>query len=144
MENEKDAVQGKRELSEDSAREQMQALMDSYDINQKDLVFDQGEEAIETIINRLVRAIRAGYVEFQSDGSVIHTLTVPKGETTKLIYRRADGIALREAYKSKGDANEKQVALMASLCTMPINAMWELDIKDIFIAQKLATLFMVG
>jgi hypothetical protein len=131
-------------LSEESAREQMQSLMDSYDINQKDLVVDQGPEAIESIMNRLVRAIRTGQIEVQENGSVLHNLVVTKGEVSSLTYRRADGIALREASKAKGGADERQVALMASLCNMPVSAIWDLDIRDISIVQRLGTLFMVA
>ena len=75
-------------LSEDSAREQIQKLMDSYDIDENDLVVDQGPEAIKTILNRLVRAVRTGQIEVKDDGSVVHVLAVAKGETTTLTYRR--------------------------------------------------------
>ena len=129
-------------LSEESAREQMQALMDSYDIDQKDLVIDQGPEAIETILNRLVRAIRTGQIEVQSDGSVVHTLAVAKGETTTLTYGRLNGIAMKARDKAKGGF-EKDCALMGSLCNLPASAMASLDPLDISIFQRLGTLFMV-
>jgi hypothetical protein len=129
-------------LSEESAWEQMNALMKSYDIDKRDVVIDQGEAAIDTILNRLVRAIRTGQMEVQGDGSVLHTLAVPKGDMTTLTYRRLNGIALKARDKAK-EPFDKDCALMGSLCNMPASAMADLDPLDISIFQRLGTLFMV-
>jgi hypothetical protein len=129
-------------ISEESARKSMQSLMDSYDIDQKDLVIEQGPEAVETIINRLVRAIRTGQVEILENGAVKHNLKSPAGDVTAITYRRLNGIAMKERDKAK-HAFEKDCALMGSLGNVPASTMSKLDPIDISIFQRLAALFMV-
>jgi hypothetical protein len=135
-------MQKEYKLSEEAARDQMQTLMDSYDIDQNDLVVDQGPEAVETILNRLVRAIRSGTIEILDGGVVKHNLHVPMGETDSITYGRLNGLAMKARDKAKGGF-EKDCALMGSLGNVPANAMAKLDPVDISIFQRLGTLFMV-
>lgn len=129
-------------VSEESARKEMQRLMDSYDIDANDIVVQQGPEAIETIVNRLVRAIRSGIVEVLENGSVKHNLVVPQGDVLSITYKRLNGFAMKARDKAK-DGIEKDCALMGSLGNVPANAMAKLDPIDISIFQRLAVLFMV-
>jgi hypothetical protein len=132
----------KNKLSEESAREQMQNLLDSYDINKDDLEIENGPEWIASVINRIVRAIRAGHVEILDNGEVTHNLVTPKGDISSITYRRMNGIAMKERGKAKGTF-EKDCALMGSLGNIPPNAMAKLDMVDISIFQRLGQLFMV-
>lgn len=142
MENEKQAERGKRQLSEESAREQMQKLLDSYDIDGNDLEIENGPEWVATVINRLVRAIRAGNVEVLDNGEVRHNLVAPPGELTTITYRRMNGLAMKARDKAKENF-QKDCAFMGSLGNVPESAMAKLDAVDISIFQRLAQLFMV-
>jgi len=141
-ENEKQAVMKKHKISEESAREQMQKLLDSYDIDKNDLEIENGPEWVATVINRLVRAIRAGHIEVLDNGEVRHNLVYPKGDVTSVTYRRLNGNAMKERDKAKGQT-EKDFAFMASLCGSTSNGMAKMDPVDISIMQRLAQLFIV-
>jgi hypothetical protein len=131
-------------LSAEVADEQMDRLMRSYDIDVKDVVVDQGPESIETIINRLKRAIRAGTIEVNDDGSVTHNLTVPMDETSSITYKRMNGKALKEGDKNRSANFDRQCAMMGSLANVPAASMAKMDIVDISVFQRLATLFLVA
>ena len=145
MSNESDKTQSlkKSKISEETAREQMQSFLDSYDIVPRDLVVEHGESGMETIMNRLVRAIMSGQIEMLDNGAVKHNLRFPKGDFTTLEYRRLNGAAIKEADKAKtvfaGHAN-----LMASLSNTSANLMTSLDPVDISVWQRLSQLFMAS
>ena len=136
------AAKKKEMLSEDSAREQMQTLLDSYDIDAKDLAIENGPVWVATVVNRLVRAIRPGHVEILDGGQVRHNLVVPMGDVTSITYRRLNGIAMKERDKVK-EAFDKDCAFMGSLGNMLPGAMSKLDAVDISIFQRIGQLFMV-
>jgi len=132
-----------KKLSEESAREQLQRLLDSYDINANDLEIENGPEFVATVVNRLVRAVRDGHLEILDNGVVKHVLVVPKGELTEIMYQRLNGIALKAADKAKG-AFDGHCVLMGSLSSQGSNVMSGLDPVDISIMQRLAQLFMAS
>ena len=129
-------------LSEESAREQMEKLLKSYDIDKNDLEIENGPEWIASVVNRLVRAIKVGTIEVLDNGVVRHNLVVPKGDTDSITYRRLDGIAMKSRDKAKGTF-EKDCAFMGSLGNMPASAMSKFDAVDISIFQRIGQLFMV-
>ena len=150
MDNERDETQPQAEkkakkgykLSEESAREQMQDLLDSYRIDKDRLEIENGPEWISTIINYLVDAIRMGNIEIMDGGVVRHNLVVPKADTTSITYRRLNGIAMKERDKAKLGF-DKDCAFMGSLGNMTPGAMSKLDAVDISIFQRIGQLFMV-
>lgn len=135
--------ENKKSLSEESAREQMQNLMDSYRINKDRLEIENGPEWVSTIVNYLVDAIRMGNLEVLDGGEVKHNLVVPKGDVTSIVYRRVNGIALKARDKAK-EGFEKDCAFMGSLGDVFPNTMSKLDFNDISIFQRLGQLFMVA
>lgn len=130
-------------LSEESAREQIQKLLDSYDINAADLEIENGPEWVATVVNRLVRAVRDGHLEILDNGVVNHKLTVPKGDLMEITYQRLNGYALKVADKAKSTF-EGHCALMGSLSSQGPNVMSGLDPVDISIMQRLSQLFMAS
>lgn len=142
MEEEQKRTDKEYKISEEIAREQMQNLLDSYDIDADDLVIENGPEWVATVINRIVRAIRSGNVEILSNGEVKHNLVYPKGDVESITYRRVNGIAMKARDKAKGNF-EKDCAFMGSLGNMPNTAMSSMDPVDISIFQRIGQLFMV-
>lgn len=132
-----------QKLSEESAREQMQRLLDSYDIDANDLEVENGPEWVATVVNRLVRAIMRGHLEILEGGVVKHTLVVPKGDLVEITYQRLNGIAIKSADKAKGSF-DVHCALMGSLSSQGSTVMAGLDTVDISIMQRLAQLFMAS
>lgn len=137
-----DSSQDKNKMSEESARSQMQDFMDSYDIDQNDLVIDQGPESIDTILNRLVRAVRSGQLEILDGGRARLNLVVPFGGTASLTFERLTGTAQREYAKDKNSFSA-HMAQMGSLCNLPPSKLATLDPRDLSIVQRLSTLFTV-
>ena len=155
MDNERDALARKNEevtqekepeekykMSEETARGHMQDFMDSYDIKQKDLVFDQGPESIETILNRLVRAVRTGQLEILDNGAARLNLFLAFGGVESLTFKRLDGTAQR-AYAGIKNTFDAHMAQMGSLCNIPSSKLATLDPNDLSIIQRLSTLFTV-
>lgn len=137
-----EATEEKYKMSEETARGQMQDFMDSYDIDQNDLVVDQGPESVETILNRLIRSIRTGQLEILSDGRARLNLVVEFGDTKALTFERLTGTAQREFAKDKNTFSS-HMAQMGSLCNLPPSKLATLDPRDLSIVQRLSTLFTV-
>ena len=142
LERTEDAPQGKYKMSVETARGQMQDFMDSYDIDQNDLVVDQGPESVETILNRLIRAIRTGQLEILSDGRARLNLIETFGDVKALTFERLTGTAQREFAKDKNTFSS-HMAQMGSLCNLPPAKLATLDPRDLSIVQRLSTLFTV-
>ena len=137
-----DAIKEKYKMSEETARGQMQDFMDSYDIDQNDLVVDQGPEAVETILNRLIRAIRTGQLEILSDGRARLNLKVPFGDGKALTFERLDGTAKR-AHAGIKNTFDAHMAQMGSLCNLPPSKLSTFDPVDLSVVERLSTLFTV-
>ena len=137
-----DATEDKYKISEEVAREQMQDFMDSYQIDKNDLVVDQGPESIDTILNRLIRAIRTGQLEILSDGRARINLVAASGNDKSLTFERLTGTAQREYSKDKNTFSA-HMAQMGSLCNIPPSKMATFDPVDLSIVQRLSTLFTV-
>ncbi len=142
LDRKQDAPEEKYKMSEETARGQMQDFMDSYDIDQNDLVVDQGPESVETILNRLIRAIRTGQLEILSDGRARLNLVVEFGDVKALTFERLTGTAQREYAKDKNTFSA-HMAQMGSLCNLPPSKLATLDPRDLSIVQRLSTLFTV-
>jgi len=142
VEKVQDAPEEKYKLSEEVAREQMQVFMDSYKIDKNDLAVDQGPESIETILNRLIRAIRTGQLEIIDGGCIRLNLVVPFGDTKDLTFGRLTGTAQR-AYADIKNTFSAHMAQMGSLCNLPPSKLSTLDPVDLSIVQRLSTLFTV-
>jgi hypothetical protein len=134
--------ENKQVLAAETARLQMDGLMKSYDIDQSDIVIDQGEAAVETVINRLVRAIQNGDIEVLDGGSVRQNLRKPKGDVKQIVYKRLNGNAIKARDKAP-DGLLADCAMMGSLGSIPEHAMASLDAVDLSIMQRLARLFTV-
>lgn len=142
-ENEQQPTEEKYKLSEESAREQMQGFMDSYDIDPADLAIENGPEWVATVVNRLVRAIRSGKLEVKSDGTVTQYYTTKEGTASSINYVRMNGLAMKARDKAK-DGLDKDLMLMCALGNIASpSLMLAMDIVTISVWQRLAQLFMV-
>lgn len=141
------AEKKKRTISEESAQEQMQEFLDYYDIDARDIEIDQGEESVETVLNRLIRAIQKGYLEVDMSGGepvVTQNLQHPPGEVKTLVYgviQARHKIEMDKASKDRGAV--RMHALMSALSGEAPRAIQSLQGVDMSIMERLATLFMV-
>jgi len=132
-------------LSEESAKEQLDQLLDYYDIEKDDIEIEEGPEAVQTLLNGLIRAIRRGRVEIKEESEdliVCQHLKFPPGEIQTLEYGVVDQKARMAMDKIKDNRpQERMCAFMASLASLPPTALVKLKGVDMGTMNRLATVF---
>jgi hypothetical protein len=133
-------------ISEDSAAEQLEILMDYYDIDKNDLENEEGPEAVQTLMNGLVRAIRNGRLEIKVDSDqkliVTQHLKHPPGDIETIDYNivgQKARLAMDRVKSTK--EQERMCAFMGSLSGLGVQGVSSLVGKDMGTMNRLATLF---
>jgi hypothetical protein len=133
------------EISEGEAFKQMGDFMDYYDINVNDIVISEGPDAIETILNRLIRGIRSGMLEIKLDakaGIIIEQHLKYSPEPTTLRYSKLVARHKKAMGGSKDD-EVRMIKFVAAITSIPEAEIGKLVGPDMSIMSRLATLFMV-
>lgn len=132
-------------LSQEAATDQLDLLLDYYDIDKDDIEIEEGPEAMQTLLNGLVRAIRKGRLEIKEEGRdlIVHQhLKFPPGEITILEYGVVGQKARMAMDKIKDSrAQERMCAFMSSLAGLPPSALVKLNGVDMGTMTRLATVF---
>ena len=139
LERTEDAVEEKYKVSYETARAQMEELLDSYSINVHILPDDQ-KGSMEYIIEWLTESIRTGKIEILGNNTIKHNLKERKGDAEHLVYRRLTGAA-ENAYAAHKNSFDAHMAQMGSLCNLTKGAMSELEATDRSVAEKISLLF---
>ena len=133
-------------ISEDSAIEQLDILMEFYDIDKNDIEIEEGVEAVQTLMNGLVRAIRKGRLEIKldSDGKLLVTqhLKHPPGDIADVDYSvvgQKARLAMDRVKSTK--EQERMCAFMGSLSGLGVQGVSGLVGADMGTMNRLATLF---
>lgn len=131
--------------SKEVARDNLDELLEYYDIHKEDLAIEQGPESMQTLLNGLVRSIRKGRLKIEMDGSdlkVIQSLQFPPGEIKELTYGVVTQAARMEMDKINGNKEqERMVAFMASLSGATDKVISKLKAVDMGTMNRLATVF---
>jgi hypothetical protein len=128
-------------LSEDVASEQIKNFFDYYDID-LEANTEADQNSVNKIIRRLVKAIQAGHIEFNSDGTIIQRLRKPPGKFDTITYNEMTGKAKIEAEKIAGSKDVMRVyALLGSLSGLGVNAIASLRGPDLTIAECVGVVF---
>ena len=101
-------------LSEDNAQEQLNQLLDYYEIDLDD-VPDKEKSSYDIVGKKLVKFIRQGRLEIKTEDGIQCIQTLRNGTTT-IIYKELNGKA-KTAMGTKGaeDGNGRIYALMGAL-----------------------------
>lgn len=129
-------------ISEEAAREQLDALYGYYEIDFNDMPKALGE-ALKATDRKLVKAVRLGRIEVGTDdkGVIQVTQTTRNGE--KLTYREIDGNAkIAMGGKDENDAYGKAYALMGSLSGVGEAGIQQLKSHDLSVVECLGTVFL--
>jgi len=142
-------------LSKETATEQLEILLDYYDIDDSDFIDDETGEvspAVASIKRKLIKALSKGRLELEFDdngqftGYVFQHLegTYKKLESP-VKYKKLGGAA-KVATKEAGENNKygKVYALMGSLCGFGSAAMIKLDGPDSLAMENLGLLFLLA
>ena len=101
-------------LSEDSAQEQLNQLLDYYEIDFNDIPTQQ-KDSFEMIGKKLVKFIRQGRLEIKTEDGIQCIQTLRNGTTT-ITYKELNGKAKTAmGTKSAEDGNGRIYALMGAL-----------------------------
>jgi len=130
-------------VSEESAREQLDAMYDYYEID-----FDELPEKLAPVLKatdaKLLKAVRLGRVEMAlgDDGVIVVTQHLRSGGDP-LVYREIDGQAkVAMGAKDADDAYGKAYALMGALCGLGETAITKLKSHDLAVVECLGTVFL--
>ncbi len=140
------SIEKKRLISEESAKEQLEALMEYYDIDKDDIEIEEGPEAVQTLMNGLVRAIRKGRLEIKLDSDqklvVTQHLKHPPGDIADVDYSvvgQKARLAMDRVKSTK--EQERMCAFMGSLSGLGSTGIGSLVAADMGTMNRLATLF---
>ena len=136
----------RKPISEESASKQLAVLMEYYDIDKNDIEIEEGPEAVQTLINGLVRAIRKGRLEItvDSDNKLIVTqhLQHPPGDIIDINYNIVGQTARLAMDRVKSTKEqERMCAFMGSLSGLGGAGIGKLVAADMGTMNRLATLF---
>ena len=140
------SIEKKQLISEESAKEQLDILMDYYDIDKDDLENEEGPEAVQTLMNGLVRAIKNGRLEIKVDSElklvVTQHLKHAPGDIDTVDYNivgQKARLAMDRVKSTK--EQERMCAFMGSLSGLGVQGVSSLVGKDMGTMNRLATLF---
>ncbi len=133
-------------ISDESAKEQLEILMDYYDIDKNDIEIEEGPEAVQTLMNGLIRAIRKGRLEIKVDSDakllVIQHLQHAPGDIDVVEYSvvgQKARLAMDRVKSTK--EQERMCAFMGSLSGLGVQGVSGLVGADMGTMNRLATLF---
>ena len=129
-------------ISVESAREQLDALYEYYEIDFDALPKDLGK-ALRATDLKLLKSVRLGRVEIGTDEKNIIKVVQNIRDGEPLIYREIDGKAkLAMGNKDENDSYGKAYALMGSLCGLGETAIIQLKSHDLSVVECLGTVFL--
>ena len=133
-------------ISEEAAKDQLGVLLDYYDIDKNDIEIEQGPEALQTLMNGLVRAIRKGRLEISVGGEnkliVVQHLKFPPGDVTEIPYGIVGQKAKMAMDRVKASKEqERKCAFMSSLAGLAPGGVDKFVAVDMGTMDRLATLF---
>lgn len=139
-------IENNGKISEESAVEQLDILLEFYDIDKNDIEIEEGPEAVQTLMNGLIRAIRKGRLEIKvdSDGKLLVTqhLQHAPGDIDVVDYNivgQKARLAMDRVKSTK--EQERMCAFMGSLSGLGIQGVSNLVGADMGTMNRLATLF---
>lgn len=127
-------------LSEESAKEQLDLLLDFYDV---DLMSLDEEGKLKNIIERkLIKAIQEGRVEIDNNEDCFQVKQNLRDGTT-FVYNELTGMAKVQMDRFKGQ-HERLYGLLAMLSKKPIEKIQKISGPDLSIAEYLGLIFLAG
>jgi hypothetical protein len=134
--------EGKYILSEESAKDQIDIIMDYYDIDLDD--FDgQVRKAMDQAVRTLIKGARLGLIEVESEGGlkVIQHLIEPPGDVNTLEYGPVTG-KNKLAMKDNSSQHERCYQFVGAITKAGEKAISSLKARDLRYCEALSALFL--
>lgn len=131
-------------ISEETAQEQVEGLIEFYDIDIS-IMPENVQRAVQASIGKIRKAIMAGILEIEIDPETItirQTLTrPPKGFPGPITYKELTGKAKIGIKDDSGDYG-KMYNFLAAVCGEPVGVILNLRGKDLSLAEALGAVFL--
>lgn len=132
--------------SKETAKNEIQKLLDYYEIDIKEIEDKEIRKAIEGGYDRLVKAVRLGRIEIKIEGGlkvIQKTRPDENGKSETIEYKEIDGTAKCEMDGYSRDAiYSKSYALLGSLSDMGETYIKKLKSVDLSVAEVLGLIFL--
>lgn len=130
-------------ISEESAREQVEILLDFYDIDPEHLPSDQAN-IVNTCVRKLTKSIMAGRLEVTKDENNRPNVTQSTSSGEEISYRVLSGKHREETSKVEKENNHygKIYAMLGSMSGLGRSAISQLEGPDLTTAEALGLLFL--
>lgn len=133
-------------ISRESAEIQLNLLLDYYDLDKNDIEIEEGPEAVQTLINGLIRSIQKGRLEISldTDGRLVISqhLKFPPGDIDVINYEIVGCKAKLAMDRVKSNKPvERQLTFMGSLSGLGREGIAKLVGVDMGTMERLSTLF---
>ena len=134
-------------ISDESAKEIFQRILDYYDIDFQDIVSDQGKNGAETLRNKFIRAIMKGKIETNMSDDPDKGFQIIQNSSTgiTIAYNEYNAVAAEQGDRGKGQSSA-QYELLGSLCGKGsdyIKSKKNLRGPDLKLAEYIAVLFLL-
>jgi hypothetical protein len=126
-------------ISEESAREQFNKLIEFYDVDMEDLGKDARTRS--RIERKVVKAIMQGRVEIEDSPEEFRVKQTLR-DGSEFVYGEVTGISKIQMDKYEGQ-HEKLYQLLASLSKKPVMQIKKLSGPDLSIAEYLSLIFLM-
>jgi hypothetical protein len=134
-------MENKLKLSEKSAKENLQKMLDYYEIDIDDIEEKEVRRAVKSGLKRLIKSMMKGRLEIKIEEEFQVIQTTKNGE--KIIYREIDGKAKTSmANKEEKDYYGKSYALMGSLSNLGESAITSMKGVDLSLVEVLGMIFL--
>lgn len=130
-------------LSEKNAREQLELVLDFYDIDIDDIDNKTARQALKGAIKKLVKAIRKGFLEVKPDEDDVPVIIQHLRNNEILEYKEIEG--KNKSEMKNADANDeygKIYALVGSMTKIGLGGVKNVKGKDLSILECLGLLFL--
>lgn len=132
---------GKYKLSKENAKNEIQKMLDYYEIDIDDIEDKDLKRAIKSGMDRLMKAARLGRLIVENEnGFKVKQIT---RNNTEILYREIDGKAkMAMAGKDEKDYYGKSYALMGSLSGLGESAIAQMKGVDLSLVEVLGLIFL--
>lgn len=130
-------------LSESVARQQLQDMLDYYEIDIDEIEEKEVKRAIKSGYKRLIKAVRLGRLDIKIEDGTIKIIQTTRSGNEKITYKEIDGKSKTAmATKEEKDWYGKSYALMGALSGLGETAIASMKGVDVSLAEVLGMIFL--
>lgn len=130
------------ELTEEVALDQVHSLLDYYEIDVEALP-EKASDGIDAVLESLVRSVRLGRLEINTEDGIVCTQTLRNSET-KIVYREIDGKSKTAMGKKMDNDNNGRIYAVMGALSDGEGIIHKLKGPDIGLVEALGAIFLLA